>query len=136
MQLTIEDNECTIIELAEYIGKLYGATLNGSEITSKHINRWRALKRIPAAYGGNSILKERFSRHLGYVLTVEGFTRDMMEYAKTVNIQPVNKRTKRPQKKRTRAYYQALKGAYRNVSPDRILPDNWKQIGIRRNQFK
>jgi hypothetical protein len=136
MNVDFDDNECTVSELVEYLNKVYGATLSGSKFIVPLIFEWMKSKQLPPSYGGNKILSQRKHKHVGYVLTIEGFSRELMEYAQAANMEPVNKKTKRKPKKRTRAYYLALKSKIRSIPEDNLLPDNWKEIGIKRNQFK
>jgi hypothetical protein len=142
MNIQFEDNEFTSCELLKYLKEAYGLQINGAPFVAYTINNWIRYGKIPMAYGDHKILKvvniEQFSN--AKVLTLEGLTRDTLDDLQFLKIKSFSERlpkTKRPRKHRTRFYYQLLEKVGKQYTKKTlsILPDDWKQIGIKSNQL-
>ena len=114
------------------------------------MNRWIEIGNIPEAYGGNKILKTQLYKQLGdlCILTIENLSREDIEYTygslddyeivhtkkRKVPVIPYNKK---PKKIRTELYYQLAgsKDNTKKLKGKSVLPNNWKELGIRSDQL-
>jgi hypothetical protein len=147
-ELPLRENEFTVSELLSYMQKAYGSKVNGEEFAHFDIINWIALGNIPESYGGHELTAHRMSGIR--ILVVEGLSRDDVRHLHAnEDLQKEKKEgffKKRvrevlgkrslpldlPQGKRTKLYYQMA----RLPMPDDLLPDNWRDVGIRPNQLK
>jgi hypothetical protein len=142
MNIQFENNEFTSCELLKYLREAYGLQINGSPFVAYTINNWIRYGKIPMAYGNHKILKVENILQLSNVkvLTLEGLTRDTLDDLQFLKIKSFSERlpkTKRPRKHRTRFYYQLLEknGKQRTKNKLSVLPNEWKQLGIKSNQL-
>lgn len=131
-ELPLKENEFTTSELLTYLNGCYITKLNEIPFTVGSILDWIRLGKLPEAYGGYKITAQRLSGIR--ILTVEGLMREDMRFVRglahpvATTITVMNpKRTP----SRTRLYYELS----RQPIPDKVLPDEWKSIGIRGNQL-
>lgn len=146
MKIEFQNNEFTKSDILEYLTKAYGGQVNGKRFTAHSLNNWEMMKKIPNYYGGHKILKVE-KQTIGKpikIYTLEGLTRDdikdidLLPNKFPVNKNKVDRRTIH-RKKRTQLYYDILAKAgkqyARKTLKDSILPDNWKEQGIKQNQL-
>ncbi len=142
MTIEFEDNEFTSYELLDYLKRAYGSQINGAPFSAYNINNWIRIGKIPTAYGDHLILKVvntlEFNNYR--VITVEGLTRDILS---DLGLPEFNlksgkiAKSKRPRKHRTPFYYQTLKQLGKQYTRKTLsmLPENWKEVGIKANQL-
>jgi hypothetical protein len=142
MNIEFEENEFTSHELLDYLKRAYGSQINGAPFSAYNINNWIRIGKIPMAYGDHRILKvvvtPEFNNYR--VITIEGLTRDILSDLELLgfNLKSGNTvKTKRPRKQRTQFYFQTLKklGKQYTRKTLSILPENWKEVGIKANQL-
>ena len=142
MNIEFEDNEFTSHELLDYLKKAYGSQINGAPFYAYNINNWIRIGKIPTAYGDHKILKvvtiPEFNNHR--VITIEGLTRDILNDLDLMEFKLKSEKitkTKRPRKHRTTFYFQTLKKLGKQYTRKTllILPENWKEVGIKTNQL-
>lgn len=134
MSALIKDNELLTKQVLEYLKATYGRQINGKEFTTEQILRWASIGKFPDIYGGNKIVHSRKVAIIGMVaLTIENLDHELCTFAIKHFTTPLytHKTTK---KKRTKLYYQLAKK--NPPSQASVLPDNYKELGIKRNQFK
>lgn len=132
LELPLADNQFTANELLVYMDRVYGSKVAQTKFTNNDLFLWFQLGKIPEAYGGNRIDLSIMSG-VG-IYEVEGLTREDLRYVRTIPA-PIHKRPDRKHKdapRRTKLYYK-ITG---KVEPANILPDNWRQLGIRGNQLQ
>jgi hypothetical protein len=146
MKIQFQENEFTRTDILQYLTKAYGRQLNGNRFSIHNLNNWARVGKIPNLYGGHRILQvDTYPIGKGIkIYTLEGLTRDIVKDVdllpnKTPLTKRVDKRTL-PRKHRTQYYYDILakhgKQYTRRTLSDSILPDNWKEIGIKQNQLR
>jgi hypothetical protein len=142
MNIEFEDNEFTSHELLDYLKRAYGSQINGAPFSAYNINNWIRIGKIPMAYGDHQIIKVVVAPEFNdnRVITVEGLTRDILSDLGLLGFHLKSKktvRTKRPRKHRTQFYYQTLKklGKQYTRKTLTILPENWREVGIKANQL-
>jgi hypothetical protein len=145
MKFEFESNELIAWDLLEYMQRAYGAQISGQPFTTHNINIWIRMKKLPDAYGGNRILRVDRYKELENlrVLTIEHLNREDIEavygslsqFKETLNKRRAKPSKARKQKLRTELYYQLL-GSRGKRSKAITIPDNYKEMGIRENQFK
>lgn len=145
MKVQFEDNEFTTRDLLEYLQRGYGAQVSGQSFTIHNINAWIRIKKLPDAYGGNRILQVDRYKELGNlrILTIERLNRadieavygSLSEFTEMLNNRRADIPKIRKRKLRTEMYYQLL-GSKGKRSRALVIPDNYKEMGIRENQFK
>jgi hypothetical protein len=145
MDIKFEQNEFTTSDLLEYLRRGYGSQISGERFSIHNINVWVRMGKIADAYGGNKILRADRYKELGNIriLTIEHLNRSDIEYAygafgrfmETINKARAKPPKARKQKLRTEFYYQLLGGRGRRGKAI-VIPDNYKEVGIRENQFK
>lgn len=142
MNIEFEDNEFTSRELLNYLKRAYGSQINGAPFSAYNINNWIRIGKIPTAYGDHRILKVVITPEFNNyrVITIEGLTRDILSDLGLLGFKLKPEKTakaKRPRKHRTPFYYQTLKklGKQYTRKTLSILPENWKQVGIKANQL-
>ena len=146
MKITFQENEFTRTDILEYLTKAFGRQINGNRFSTYNLNNWARVCKIPNLYGGHKILrvvKYPIGRGIK-IYTLEGLTRDVINNVELlqnnflINKKRIDKRTL-PRKFRTQYYYDVLAKAgkqyCRRTLQDSILPDNWKEIGIKQNQL-
>jgi hypothetical protein len=145
MRFEFEPNELTTWDLLEYMERAYGAQVSGQPFTIHNVNVWIRIGKLPDAYGGNKILRMDRYKDFGNlrILTIEHLDREDIEafygslggYKETLNKSRARTRRVRKRKNRTEFYYQLLgnRGRKRNVT---AIPDDYRMIGIKGNQFK
>jgi hypothetical protein len=142
MNIEFGNNEFTTHELLDYLKKAYGSQINGAQFSAYNINNWVRIGKIPTAYGDHRILKvviiPEFNNYR--VLSIEGLTRDILSDLGLMGFKLRSEKTaktKRPRKHRTQFYYQTLKklGKQYTRKTLSILPENWKEVGIKANQL-
>ncbi len=142
MNIHFEDNEFTSHELLDYLKRAYGSQINGALFSAYNINNWIRIGKIPTAYGDHRILKVVITPEFNNyrVITIEGLTRDILNDLDLMEfkLQSGKKsKTKRPRKHRTSFYFQTLEklGKQYTRKTLSILPENWKEVGIKTNQL-
>lgn len=142
MNIEFEDNEFTSRELLDYLKRAYGSQINGTPFSAYNVNNWIRIGKIPMAYGDHRILKVVSVREFNNyrVITIEGLTRDILSDLECLGIKLQPRKvlkTKRPRKQRTTFYFQTLKklGKQYTRKTISILPENWKEVGIKTNQL-
>jgi hypothetical protein len=142
MNIEFEDNEFTSHELLNYLKGAYGSQINSAPFSAYNINNWIRIGKIPTAYGDHLILKvvviPEFNNYR--VITIEGLTRDILSDLDLMELKLISEKiakTKRPRKYRTEFYFQTLKkmGKQYTRKTLSILPENWKEVGIKSNQL-
>ena len=145
MQFEFESNEFTAWDLLEYLQRAYGSQISGQPFAIHNVNVWIRIKKLPDAYGGNRIsllVRYKELRNLR-VITIEHLNREDIEavygslsrFKETLNRRRAKPPKVRKQKLRTELYYQLL-GSRGKRSKAIAIPDNYKEMGIRENQFK
>lgn len=139
MTISYADNEFLVKELLFFVKTAFGCQINGKPFKNYHINNWIRIGKVPDAYGGYRIIQVD-TQYGCRVITLKGLTREILtdlQTHKSVKIVPPT--VKIPLKQRTRLYYEILKKAgkqyKRRTKEAATMPDNWKTIGIKRNQF-
>ena len=147
MKVVFQENEFTRADILEYLTKAYRRQINGNRFSAYNLNNWARVGKMPNLYGGHRILKvEKYPIGRGIkIYTLEGLTRDiakdvdLLQNKFPLNPKRVDKRTL-SRKFRTQYYYDVLakhgKQYTRKTLPDSILPDNWKEVGIKQNQLR
>lgn len=145
MEYEFESNEFTTWGLLEYLKRAYGAQINGQPFTIHNVNAWIRMKKLPDAYGGSRILQVDRYKDLDNlrVLTIGHLNREdieavygsLSEFTETLNRRRADTPRIRKKKNRTELYYQLL-GSKGKRSRALAIPDNYKEMGIRENQFK
>jgi hypothetical protein len=145
MDIKFEQNEFTTSDLLEYLRRGYGSQISGAGFSIHNINVWVRIGKIADAYGGNKILRVDRYKEFGNIriLTIEHLNRSDIEFAygafgrfmETLNKARAKPPKTRKQKLRTEFYYQILGGRGRR-SKAIVIPDKYKEVGIRENQFK
>jgi hypothetical protein len=102
------------------------------------------MKKLPDAYGGNRILKVDRYKELDNlrIITVERLSRGDIEavygalsnFKETLNKFRAQTPRIRSRKLRTELYYQLLGSRGRRKAV--VIPDDYRMVGIRENQFK
>ncbi|MBN8856568.1 MAG: hypothetical protein BGO55_24045 [Sphingobacteriales bacterium 50-39] len=145
MRIEFEGNEFTTWDLLEYLQRGYGTQISGQPFTIYNVNCWIRIKKLPDAYGGNRILQVDRYKELGNlrILTIERLNREDIEavygslskFTETLNKRRANMPREGKRKLRTELYYQLL-GSKGKRSRALVISDNYKEMGIRENQFK
>lgn len=145
MKYEFGSNEFTSWDLLEYLQRAYGTQVSGQPFTIHNINVWIRMKKIADAYGGNKILRvDRYGELENLrILTIEHLDREdieavlgkLSEFKETLNKSRASTPRRRKQKLRTDLYYQLLGGREKR-SKAIAIPDNYKEMGIKENQFK
>jgi hypothetical protein len=135
----------TAWDLLEYLKRAYGAQIGGQPFTIHNVNVWIRMKKLPDTYGGNRILQVDRYKELENlrVITIERLDREDIEtvygalsdFKETLNKQRARTPEIRKVKSRTELYYQLL-GKTGRKGKAMAIPDNYKEMGIRENQFK
>ena len=144
MILEYANNELTSGELLEFVIAAFGCQVNGKPFKSYHVNNWIRLGKVPDVYGGFKILNVEDIKGLRNcrVLVLDGLARSVLEDIQNIAAQANDEIhiTNRPRKQRTRLYYDLLEKAGRQYTRKSkkvaTIPDQWKVIGIKRNQLK
>jgi len=144
MKIEFEANEFTTWDLLEYLQRGYGTQISGQPFTIHNVNAWIRIKKLPDAYGGNRILQVDRYKELDNlrVLTIEHLDREdieaaygsLREFTETLNKRRADMPRIRKKKLRTELYYQLL-GSKGKRTQTLVIPDNYKEMGIRENQF-
>jgi hypothetical protein len=144
MEFEFESNEFTTWDLLEYLQRAYGAQVSGQPFTISNVNVWIRMKKLPDAYGGNRILKVDRYKELDNlrIITVERLSRGDIEavygalsnFKETLNKFRAQTPRIRSRKLRTELYYQLLGSRGRRKAV--VIPDDYRMVGIRENQFK
>lgn len=137
------NNDLTSGELLEFVIAAFGCQINGKPFKSYHVNNWIRLGKIPDVYGGFKILNVEDIKGLRNckVLVLDGLTRSILEDIQNIAAQTSDEThiINRPRKQRTRLYYEMLekvsKQYTRKSKEAATISDQWKVIGIKRNQF-
>ena len=152
MRYEFAQNEFTSWDILEYLRLIYGTQINGSPFTSGNIQNWIRSGKLPEFYVGYKIAHTERYKEQGnlLVITVEGLSREQLieiagslsNYAETSNRRrkaDVIPKIKRPRKLRTQLYYKTLekigKQSTKRTLNNCILPNNWKESGIKANQL-
>jgi hypothetical protein len=142
MNIEFENNEFTTRELLDYLKKAYGSQINGAPFSAYNINNWIRIGKIPTSYGDHRIMKVVITPEFNNyrVITIEGLTRDLLSDFGLMEFKLKSgktAKTKRPRKQRTPFYFQTLKkmGKQYTRKTISILPENWKEVGIKTNQL-
>ncbi|HVU54940.1 MAG TPA: hypothetical protein VHD83_07785 [Puia sp.] len=143
MRIEFEANEFTAWDLLEYLQRGYGTQVSGQSFTIHNINAWIRIKKLPDAYGGNRILRVDRYKEIGNlrILTIEHLNREdieavygsLNEFTEALNKRRADMPRIRKKKLRTELYYQLLGSQGKRTQT--LIPDNYKEIGIRENQF-
>lgn len=135
------DNQLTTRELFQYVKAAYGKQVNGNEFTYSTVNTWLRNKAVPVAYGGHKITdiekREEFNMS---ILTVTNFDRSILSGVKDMpKPPPPLPKVSRARKQRTKLYYEILEKAGKQTTvktlKDATLPDDYLELGIRKNQL-
>jgi hypothetical protein len=137
-----EDNEFTSHELLDYMKGAYGSQINGAPFSVYNINNWIRIGKIPTAYGDHRVLKVVITPEFNNyrVISIEGLTRDILSDLWLLEFKLKSgktSKTKRPRKQRTSFYFQTLNKVGKQYTRKTlsILPENWKEVGIKTNQL-
>lgn len=140
MILQFDDNEFLVRELLEYIVKAYRVQISGKPFQRSNITDWVRLRKVPDSYGGHRILSVELIPEIKmWVVRVEGLSREMLTLVSMLESkQPTP--VARVKKQRTLLYYKTLQEKGGNTSKKvptdaDLLPENWKTVGIKRNQI-
>ena len=132
LELPLPDNQFTISELVAYLNGVYGAKVCENIFTSFDFAYWNISGNIPVAYGGHKLTSVIMSGVVIY--TVDGISRDDLRYMRSLQkTDPIVHETQTKLKPRRTALYYKMA---RMKEPTKILPDNWRQVGIQGNQIK
>jgi hypothetical protein len=145
MIFTFEANEFTTWDLLEYVERAYGAQVSRQPFTIHNVNVWIRMKKLPDAYGGNRILRDDRYKELDNlrIITVEHLNRKDIEavfgtlsrFTEALNKSRAQTPRIRKQKLRTELYYRVL-GSRGKQGKVVAIPDNYRMVGIKENQFK
>jgi hypothetical protein len=143
MIVNYADNEFTGYELLSFITAAFGCQVNGKPFKGYHLNNWIRIGKVPDAYGGYKILSVEKVKALDNrkILVLDGITRDALadiqHYSLQINSPSIQ--IKKPRKQRTLLYYELLERAgkqhTRKTRTAATIPNQWKIIGIKRNQL-
>lgn len=142
MKVELTDHEFTASELMRYLRLSYGTMINGTEFNNSHLARWSRYGKLPEAYGGGKLTKEICVEFDQYVYTLENISREVYKalLETPIDVPKVLPKVERPHKQRTALYHQIVASSNLKsnlpVKPEAILPDNWRQLGIKAQQIK
>lgn len=145
MLFEFEPNEFTTWDLLEYMDRAYGAQVSGQPFTIHNVNVWIRLGKLPEAYGGNRILRVDRYKDFGNlrIITIEHLDREDIEaaFGALCNFKErLNKSRARvcrtPRRKLRTEFYYRLLGSRGKRDKTIVIPDNYRMLGIRENQFK
>lgn len=147
MTYCFDDNEFSKWDLLEYVSRAYGTQISGEPFSIHNVNVWIRVKKLPDAYGGNRILDViRYNQLDGLTMIhidqlsrsdIEAVYGKLSEFTRALNhSRAVTPRLKGKgkRKQRTELYHQILKDRKSLQKP--AIPNNYKELGIKENQFK